>query len=173
MNAGFKQLLMDRKSVIVQTWYEAFFATPAGSASEFPEKQRNVLAGSAYRDPLEGLEAVFVALVQGLMKEDTSRFLDSIVAVRAADAVTASRSLDFFLALKKAVRRELGSGILNDPQWSGDLAAWDAVVDDMLLFAFNRFTEHRETVFERNAEEERKRTYRLLRKAGLISDEGE
>ncbi len=173
MNAELKQLLRERKSAIVNAWHEAVLAAPAGSSPDFAEKQLSLLAGARYSDLEAGLNALFDALLLGVLDEDTSRFLDSIVGIRATSAIAASHSLKFFIALKKAVRSELGSTIVNDPRWSEELTAWDAVIDDMVLFAFDRYAEHRENVFELNAEEERKRTFRLLRKAGLISDEGE
>ncbi len=135
------------------------------------EKQNTLIVDALGDSLAKGIEGLFDALLQGVIPEDTSRFLDGMIRIRAVSDFSASQSVEFVIAVKNAVGKELGREFLQDPQWSEELAAWETVVDDMVLFAFDRYVQHREAVLELKAEEEKEKTLRLLRKAKLIPDD--
>ena len=172
MNMDLNQQLREKKSVILKRWCSAVLAVPADESSGFLEKQ-NALTAEIAGSLEEGIGGLFDALLQGAMTEAASRFLDGLIRIMALSDFTASQTVGIILALKEDVRKELGSGTMNDPRWRKDRDAWDAAVDDMALLAFDNYMRHREAILESRAEEEKKETLRLLKEAKLISDDQE
>ncbi len=168
-----KQRLIEKKTLILKSWQEAVLTAPEGSAPGFPEKQAALVAAATGYSPAQGMEGLFDALLQGMISDDASRFLSSMIGIRAANDFTASQTVAFILEIKKVARRELGAQILDDPGLHEELTAWASAVDDMALFAFDIYMQSRESILDRRADEEKKKTFRLLKKAGLISDDQE
>jgi hypothetical protein len=173
MLLSFKQHLAEKRSSIVKTWYDAVKETlPPGSSdlSDQQEVEATVFVG----DNLAlGLEGLFNALLQGVMPDDISRFLNNMIRLRASQDATPSQAMALIIQVKKAVRQELGSEILSDPRLGEELTAWDSVVDDLILFAFDIYVRCREEVLEFKAQEAKNETLKLLKKAKLISDDQE
>ncbi len=130
-----KQKMIERKSEIMKTWRRAVLAVPPGGPAGFQEKQ-NVLVTAFGCILDQGIESLFDALLRGVMTENTARFFDDMVRIRAVSDFTPSQTVGFIVALKQTVRKVLGNGILRNQQCREQLAAWDAAVDDMALFAF-------------------------------------
>ncbi len=168
-----KQRLIEKKSVILRTWYEAILAMPGGKTSDLLEKQKALKTGAAGRNLAQEIEGLFDALLQGVIPDEVSRSLDSMMGTMAADNFKASEAVAFILEVKKAVRKELGNEVINDPHLQEELAAWDSVVDDLALFAFDIYARSRESVLELKADEAKKETLKLLKKAKLIPDDQE
>ncbi len=167
-----KQRLMEKKSLILTSWNEIILTVPEGGAPEFLEKQNALVKDATGYTVPQGLEGLFSALLQGVIPEDSKRFLDCMIRIRAAHDIRASQAVAFILALKNVVRKELGR-TLNEPGMAEELTAWESVVDEMALFAFNLYMESREVVLERRADEEKQETLNLLKKAKLIPDDQE
>ncbi len=167
-----KKCLMEKKSPILTSWNEIVLTVPEGGAPDFLEKQEALVADATGSTIPQGLEGLFSALLQGVMQDDAKRFLDCMIRIRAAQNIRASQAVAFILALKNVVRKELGPS-LEDPGVAEELAAWESVVDEMALFAFDLYVESREVVLERRADEEKKETLSLLKKAKLIPDDQE
>jgi len=167
-----KLRLIEKKSAVLKTWFDATLAVPAEARADFRDKQKTLVLESMGCDLEEGIGRLFDALQKGFIPDDVSRFLDGMIRVRAASDFTASQAVSFIHAVKNAVRREVGSEILDDPSVGEELSAWDSVVDDLVLYAFNIYVQCRENVLDARAEEEKRATFRLLKKAKLITDDG-
>ncbi len=167
------QLLTEKRSAILKAWYDAVLVTANGRAPDFLEKQRTLVVDATGYDLEEGMGGLFDALSQGVISDDVSRFLDSMIRIRAASDFTASQAVAFILEVKKVVRKELGHEVLNDLQLQKELSIWDSVVDDLALFAFNIYVRCREDVLEVRTDEEKKNILRILKKAKLIDDDQE
>jgi hypothetical protein len=120
-----------------------------------------------------GIDGLFDALLQGVIPDEVSRFLDGMIRIRAAHDLTASQAVAFILEVKKAVRKELGNEVLNELQLQKELSVWDSVVDDLALFAFDIYVRHREAVLALKADDAKKETLRILKKAKLIGNDQE
>jgi hypothetical protein len=166
-----KQRLAEKRIPIQSAWGDAALVIPEGAGLGFLEKQKAFLVDTLGCDLARGMGGLFDALLQGVIPDDVSRFLDGMIRLRAASDFTASQSVEFILAVKRAARRELGNEILGDPEVREELAAWEAAVDDLVLFAFDIYVRHREVVLDLKADEEKEETLRLLKKAKLIPDD--
>ncbi len=170
---NFKQRLTEKKSHILKSWQEAILTARTEEAPGFLEKQEALIAAATGYSMGRGIEGLFDALLQGVISDEASRFLGSMIGIRAANDFKASHTVAFILEIKKAARRELGAQILDDPGLQEELIAWESVVDDMALFAFDIYIQSRENVLERRADKEKQETLRLLKKAKLIPDDQE
>ncbi len=168
-----KQHLAEKKSAILKSWNDTILMSSADEAPEFLKKLEAFAANGRGHSLAQGIEALFDALLQGVISDGVSRFLDNMIRIRASDDFKASQAVVFILEIKKIVRKELGSEILDDPRLQEELAVWYSAVDDLALSLFDIYVRSRESVLEIRADEERKETLRLLKKAKLIPEDQE
>jgi len=171
MDMDFKKQLLEKKTAILKKWFDAVADTYPDNTSSFLKKQKAQFANPVGYNVAEGLEGLFDALLQGLIPDKVSAFLDSIVRIRAIQDFTPSEALAFIFQLKKIVRQELGNEFLKQQRMIDELAAFDSAVDDLALFSFDIYMKCREKIYELKANEARNMTFRLLQQAKLIVDD--
>jgi hypothetical protein len=165
-----KQHLKEKKPDILKKWFDAIAGTYPGDTASFLKKQKAQFTNPVGYTLSEGMDGLFEGLLQGLLPDDVSRFLDSIVRIRAIQDFSPSEAVTFIFHLKKVVRQELGSEILAQQGASEELAAFESAIDDLALYAFDLYMKCREKIYELKANEARNMTFRLLQQAHLIVD---
>ena len=165
-----KQHLKEKKPDILKKWFDAIAGTYPGDTASFLKKQKAQFTNPVGYTLSEGMDGLFEGLLQGLLPDEVSRFLDSIVRIRAIQDFSPSEAVAFIFQLKKTVRQELGSEILAQQGASEELAAFESAVDDLALYAFDLYMKCREKIYELKANEARNMTFRLLQQAHLIVD---
>lgn len=171
MDMNLKKELTEKKSVILKKWFDAVADTYPDNTSSFLKKKKAQFTNPIGYNLAEGLEGLFEALLQGVILDKVSAFLDSIVRIRAIQEFTPSEAVAFVFQLKKIVRQELGIEILQQQGIAEELAAFDAAIDDLALFSFDIYMKCREKIYELKANEARNMTFRLLQQAKLIVDD--
>jgi hypothetical protein len=171
MDINFKNQLLEKKTAILKKWFDAVADTYPDNTSSFLKKKKAQFTNPVGYNLAEGLEGLFEALLQGVILDKVSAFLDSIVRIRAIQEFTPSEALAFVFQLKKIVRQEIGSDVLQQQRMFEELAAFDAAIDDLALFSFDIFMKCREKIYELKANEARNMTFRLLQQAKLIVDD--
>src|SRR5512143_966015 len=172
-NMNLNQHLKEKKSEILKQWVDFLAGTYPDETSTFLKKKKAQFANPVGFTLQEGLEHLFDALLEGMLPDTVSRFLDSIVRLRAIQDFPPSEALSFIFHLKKVVRQELGTEVLRQEGMAAELASFDSAVDDLLLFAFDLYVKCREKIYELQANEARRATFRLLQQARLIVDNNE
>ncbi len=167
------QHLTEKRSAILKAWHDAILVMSNGSAPGFLEKQSTLIMDAVGYDLERGIGGLLDALLQAVIPDEVSGFLDSMIRIRAADDFTASQAVAFILEVKKAVRKELGNEVLNELQLQEELSVWDSIIDDLALFAFDIYVRHREAVLELKADEAKKETLWILKKTKLINADEE
>jgi hypothetical protein len=165
-----KQHLKEKKPDILKQWFDAIAGTYPGDTASFLKKQKAQFTNPVGYTLSEGMDGLFEGLLQGLLPDEVSRFLDSIVRIRAIQDFSPSEAVAFIFQLKKMVRQELGSEILAQQGASEELAAFESAIDDLALYAFDLYMKCREKIYELKANEARNMTFRLLQQAHLIVD---
>lgn len=164
------KFLLERKTAILKEWFDAVAETYPNETSSFLKKQKAQFTNPVGYTLSEGLEHLFDALLQGMLPDDVSRFLDSIVRLRAIQEFAPSEAVMFIFRLKKVVRQELGNELLQQQGIVEELATFESTVDDLALYAFDLYVKCREKIFELKANEAKNMTFRLLQQARLIVD---
>ncbi len=171
MDMDFKKHLIEKKQTILKKWFDAVADTYQKDTASFLKKQKAQFTNPVGYNLAEGLEGLFEALLQGLIPDKVSAFLDSIVRIRAVQEFAPSEAVAFIFQLKKIARQELGGEFLQQQRMAEELAAFDAAIDDLALFSFDLYVKCREKIYELKANEARNMTFRLLQQAKLIVDD--
>jgi hypothetical protein len=164
------QYLIEKKSAILKRWFDAVVETYPNETSSFLKKQKAQFTNPVGYTLSEGLEHLFDALLHGMLPDTVSRFLDSIVRLRAIQDFSPSEAVTFIFRLKNVVRQELGSELLQQQALIEELSAFESSVDDLALYAFDLYMKCREKIYELKANEAKNMTFRLLQQARLIVD---
>jgi RsbRD-like negative regulator of sigma factor len=164
------QHLKEKKPDILKKWFDAVAGTYPNETSTFLKKQKAQFTNPVGYTLAEGIDGLFEGLLKGLLPDEVSRFLDSIVRIRAIQDFTPSEAISFIFMLKKVVRQELGSETLAQQGIAEELVTFESAVDDLALYAFDLFMKCREKIYELKANEARNMTFRLLQQARLIVD---
>lgn len=165
-----KEHLIEKKPAILKKWFDAIADTYAKDTAGFLKKQKAQFTNPIGYTLAEGTEKLFDALLQGMLPDTVSAFLDSMVRIRAIQEFSPSEALSFIFQLKKVIREELGSEILLQPGISAELVVFESAIDDLALFAFDIFMQCREKIYDLKANEARSQTFRLLQQARIIVD---
>jgi len=164
-----KSILQEKKPVIIKQWFEALVETyPEGTRSSL-RKQDAQFANPVGYHYAEGVEALFDALLGGMLPDTVSTFLDSMIRIRAVQNFTPAQAVAFIFQLKHIVRAALGPELLQDRKLSEELVALESAVDDLALFAFDLYMHCREGIYDIKAKEAGRATFRLLQQAKIIT----
>jgi hypothetical protein len=173
MDINLKKKLVEQKSAILKKWFNAVADTYPDSTAGFLKKQKAQFTNPVGYTLAEGLDGLYESLLQGMIPDTVSTFLDGIVRIRAVQEFTPSEAVAFIFHLKKIVRQELGSEFTQQQRIIEELAAFDSAIDDLALFSFDIYMKCREKIYELKANEARNMTFRLLQQAKLIADNDE
>jgi len=170
MDMNLKQKLVEKKQTIVKKWFDAVADSYPDQTSGFLKKQKAQFTNPVGYTLAEGLDGLYESLLQGMIPDKISTFLDGIVRIRAIQEFTPSEAVAFIFQLKKIVRQELGNEIAQQQRMIEELTAFDSAIDDLALFSFDIYMKCREKIYEIKANEARNMTFRLLQQAKLIAD---
>lgn len=173
MDINLKKKLVEQKSAILKKWFNAVADTYPDNTAGFLKKQKAQFTNPVGYTLAEGLDGLYESLLQGMIPDTVSTFLDGIVRIRAVQEFTPSEAVAFIFHLKKIVRQELGSEFTQQQRMIEELAAFDSAIDDLALFSFDIYMKCREKIYELKANEARNMTFRLLQQAKLIADNDE
>jgi hypothetical protein len=163
-------VLEERKPAILKKWFDVVVGTYPSETTAILKKQKAQFTNPVGYTLTEGLEGLFDALLKGMLPDMVSRYLDSIVRLRAIQEFAPSEAVSFIFELKKVVRQELGNELLQQQGVAESLATFESAVDDLALYAFDLYVKCREKIYELKANEARDMTFRLLQQAKLIVD---
>ena len=166
---GLYDLLGEKKSIILKTWFDVLLQSYPSDTSGFLRKQERQFSnpvGYTFSQGLEGLlDELFSTQEMDFLR--ISPLLDSIIRIRAVQDLTPSQALAFIFHLKKIIRDEVGHP---ETVVSGEMPELESRIDALALVAFDLYMKCREKIYDLKANEVRDRTYRLLQRAHLIND---
>jgi len=165
-------LLAEHKSDILKQWRNALFDSYQGETVKFLKKAKDRFANPVGANVNEGLEGLLDRIVAGSGTEDMVPFMDQIVRIRAIQNFTPSRALSFIFQLKGIVRRVLADP-LEDAALTAEIEDFDRRIDQLALFAFDRYAACRERLFEIRVKDEQRRVHVLLKRARIVCEQEE
>lgn len=167
-----KNLLLEKKAVILNRWFNNILETYPPETAKFLNSQKDRFANPVGSAILNGIENIFSELIAGSDNNKISPFLDNIIRIRAVQDFTPSKALHFIFILKKIIREEIGN-IPSDKKISDDLFEFESQIDELGLISFNIYIECREKIYEIRANEIKSRTFRLLQMANILTENQE
>ncbi len=182
-------LLSEKKSAVLNRWYDAALESYPPDTSSFLKGQKNKFLNPVGSTIFQGIENLFQELlcennphspphpplskggqergkggIRGFSGERVSQFLDDIIRVRAVQDFTASQSIAFILLLKKVIREELKNEIV-EYRLHEELLEFESRIDTMTLLAFDIYMKCREKLYQLKVNELQRLTFRRLQKA--------
>ncbi len=162
-----ESLLLQKKSTILERWFNAILDTYPPDTAKFLKAQKNQFANPVGSMISEGIEGLFEGILNRMDPEKVSPFLDKVIRIRAVQDLTPTQAIAFVFVLKRLIREELESDIQKH-QLSDELLFIESRIDDLALLSFDIYMKCREQVYELRTTEWKNRLFRLLQKADLL-----
>ncbi len=138
-------LLRKRTDAIVHRWGEEVFSSYPRDAAILFQQQQDPFANPIGRSVRDGTRGVFLAILNGMDRDELRSHLDEIVRIRAVQQFSPSQALSFVFALRSIIR-EVIPELDADPRLRREVAELDEKIDRVALMAFDVFAERREAV---------------------------
>lgn len=165
---GLSDLLENKKSSIVNKWFEAVIDTYAPDAALFFKNQRD-----DFLNPVGGTtRSILEKLFELLLKKDDAACiavtLEPLIKIRAVQKFSPSQAVGFLFILKTIIRNELKKEIKKiEPV---ELTSIDNRIDLLALIGFDIFVQCREKIYDLKTNTERSKIYTAFARAGLIKE---
>ena len=167
MDMKLKDLIVGKRSVILERWFDAIIETYPTDATGFLKKQKDRFTNPVGHTISQGTEGILEVLVGGKEFTEDLPFLNDIIKVRAIQDFTPAKAISFIFLLKKVIREVLEKEIRQNQIYDA-LLRFESKIDDLALFAFNIYVKCREQIYELKTDELKRMTYTLLKKANLM-----
>jgi hypothetical protein len=166
-----KDLLLQKRSLIIKKWLESILNTYPSDTKMFLKKKKNQFANPVGHIIAGETENLYdILLDEGVTdREKLSQILDRIIRIRSVQDFSPSQSLLFIHALKDILKEELIEEIRGNDLFE-DLFKFYEKIDNVALVAFDIYAKCRETIYEIKAEQAKKQVSGLLRRAGLVCE---
>jgi hypothetical protein len=162
-----EKLLQQKKSVILERWFDSILETYPTDTRRFLHKKKNRFANPVAHEISRGIEEIFDNILKGANSEDVSPFLDKIIRIRAVQDLSPSQALGFIFDLKKLVREELAEN-MGESSISGELWELERKIDGLGLMSLDIYTTCREKLYELRVKEVKNRVGRLIERANMM-----
>jgi hypothetical protein len=162
-----EKLLQQKKSVILERWFDSILETYPTDTKRFLLKKKNRFANPVAHEISRGIEEIFDNILKGENSEDVSPFLDKIIRIRAVQDLSPSQALGFIFHLKKLIREELAEN-MGESRISEDVWELERKIDAMGLMSLDIYTKCREKLYELRVKEVKNRVGKLIERANMM-----
>src|SRR3989304_2095271 len=98
-----KDVLREKKPVILKRWFDVLLETYPAEAAAFLKGQTNRFTGPVGYTLYEGMEGIIDGLVSDAPIEKIAPYLDNIIKIRAVQEYSPSQAIAFIFDLKGIV----------------------------------------------------------------------
>jgi RsbT co-antagonist protein rsbRD N-terminal domain len=154
---GVKDFLSQKRSAIVQEWFDRIVKTYPANSQKFIKGQNDRFANPVGSTILRGMEGLYEELLRDMDAPKIMEHLDSVIRVQAVQDFPPSRALSFIPSLKGIIREEL-KGEVRETSDREELCQLETRIDGLALLAFDCYMKCREKIYEIRLGELRKRT---------------
>jgi uncharacterized protein YerC len=161
-------LLSEKKSSILQKWFDAIIENYPEDSSHFLKKQKDRFLNPVGNTISLNIEGLFDEILRDAASEQIYPFLDDIIKIHAVQNFLPSKAVSFMSLLKSVVRDVLANDIARH-NLSAELKSFEEQIDALTFLSFDIYMKCREKIFEIRVNEIKTLTFRLLRRANLIS----
>lgn len=164
-----EDLLIQNQAAIKQLWLDLVIDTYPPDSRKFFKKQKDRFQNPVGAALSNQVNSLFNALLKTDNDEDIAIVLEDFVKIRAVQEFSPSEAISFILYLKQAVRKTLANDIQSHHLYQ-ELLAFESRVDNILLKAFDVYSQSREKLYAIKADELKRRSYMALRISGSNSE---
>lgn len=165
---GLRNLLENKKSSIVNKWFEFVTDTYAPDAALFFKNQRDGFLNPVGGTTRDILEKLFEAILEKADADGIAVTIEPLIKIRAVQNFSPSQAVGFLFVLKTIIRKELKKELKKiNPE---ELVSIDARIDSLALIGFDIFMQCREKIYDLKTNTERSKIYTAFARAGLIKE---
>jgi len=162
-------LLSEKKSRIIEKWFNAIIDDYPEDSSHFLKKQKDQFLNPIGHTISHNIGGLFDTILHDAESEQIYPFLDEIIKIHAIQNFSPSKAVSFIFLLKAVVRDELGNDIARH-NLSAALRPFEAHIDNLTFLSFDIYMKCRERIFDIRVNEIKTMTFRLLKRANLIAE---
>jgi hypothetical protein len=166
---GLKKLLEQKRTAIVNQWFERVVKSYAPDTAQFIKNQKDPFSNPLGSALSKGLAILFDQLLAGPETETVKKFLDPIIRIRAVQDYSPSQATAFILILKNIIRDNIKNE-LKDSRTANELLQFELKIDALSLAAFDIYMACKEKIYDLKSNVERNKVYKTLERAGLITE---
>jgi len=169
---GLENLLEEKKSTILERWFDSILETYPADTRQFLKKKKNRFENPVAHEISRGINEIFAQITRGTEIDDITPFLDKVIRIRAVQDLSPSQALAFIFDLKRLVKEELTV----DPcesHTANELWRLDQRIDRMGLLALDLYMQCREKLYELRVKEVKNRVGRLIERANMLGGASE
>ena len=164
-----ESFLSERRSGIIKKWRRAIVSTYPEDTQRFLKKEKDQFNNPVGSTIAREVETLYDAVVRGEDPDKVTACLEGIIRIRAVQDFKPSQAVAFTLQLKEIIRDELeGKALLNG--MAGEFRALETRIDDMVLQAFDIYSQCRQKIYDIRVREVTGQVGRLLKRANLVCE---
>ncbi|MGB5530459.1 MAG: RsbRD N-terminal domain-containing protein [Ignavibacteriaceae bacterium] len=153
------ELLNKKRQAIVGNWIEVILNSYPAEASNFLKLKKNQFSNPIGYTITTNAEKIFDELINDCDIEKIKFLLEEIIRIRAVQCFSPSQAVYFLLDLKKAIRDELKTELV-EKTTSDELLKIEFLIDQIVLIGFDLYMESREKVFNIRVNEIKSKSYK-------------
>ena len=146
MDKRLKDLLADKRSVIIEKWFKEALKTYSSEERSFLRRQKNEFANPVGVTIRQVLDRLYDVLLEEANRNQVASSLEPMIHIQAVQDFSPSRAVSFLPALKKIIRDETANGVFENSLEEG-LWQLNAEIDQWVLLAFDLYMGCREKIF--------------------------
>jgi hypothetical protein len=140
-----QELMKDRRDVVAQRWLEEVLSSYPEDAAALFQREQDPFANPLGHSVREGTRGLVEAIFGDMDRDNLKKHLDSIIRIRAVQQLAPSQALAFLFSLKPILENMLREGA-RDPETVREMQTVEDRINQVILMAFDLYTECREEV---------------------------
>lgn len=142
-----KDLLLQKKKVIINKWIQSIFDTYPAETSDFLRLQKNQFSNPVGHIISDTADKIFESLLSGNGDLEIKILLNDIIKIRAVQDFLPSKAAGFIFSLKNIIKEEIQRDIVDIKSFN-EFCEILSGIDRVALVAFDLYSEAREKVYQ-------------------------
>lgn len=149
---GFKKILEEKKSFILEAWFQTMVKTYPTEVQGFLQKKEDTFTNPIGSTIYDSLAAILEEIIQDKNLHRTKKSIEEIIHLRAVQNFSPSQAISFLPTLKQIIRKELSAtNLVGDYQKEYD--NFSLFIDELTMQAFDIYMGCREKIFKLKVKE--------------------
>ena len=142
-----KDLLIKKKSSIINNWVQLIIETYPSKTSGFLKSQKDRFSNPVGYTISNSAEKIFEEIINQNDIEKLKASLTDLIKIRAVQNFSPSEATGFIFSLKNVIRKELEQEVIEGKVLS-ELNELESFIDDTALTAFDVYMDAKEKLFK-------------------------